>query len=279
MFAFITVRKIAVLSVVLYLALPVRLEAANGTIVNQKFYDRALKKGIEDCKNQEIKLGMLSLRIAEFSSSSNQKWSKVKFTSLLCLSEGEMSKSFFSELNSIDSSNFEVSFRRKINLLKAISGYEGLTFTNSDDFQRIEFWKKSENLEALNKASLTNTRESVLIEKAKNESGVNQFFYRSPLLLGMSCSILPGLGQAIQGNWGSGGIAFFLSALLLGTTIEFPNRGQVFTAGTSGLVFSMVYVGNIVNAAHQAAIYNESKTKKFRKSLKWSLFPELRLEF
>jgi len=83
----------------------------------------------------------------------------------------------------------------------------------------------------------------------------------------------------MQGNWGSAGTAFFLSAFILGTTIEFVHRGQVFAAGASAMLFSMVYLANIVNASSQAKTYNQTKTQKFRKSLKWYLFAELRLEF
>ncbi len=101
-FAFMIVHKIAVLSVVLSSLIPIKLKAASSPV--QAFYANALKKGIEDCKNHEIKLGMLSLRMAELGSSSDQQWSQAKFLSLLCSSEAEILKSFYSEINSLDSS-------------------------------------------------------------------------------------------------------------------------------------------------------------------------------
>ena len=100
-----------------------------------------------------------------------------------------------------------------------------------------------------------------MIERVKKESGLEEFSYRSPFFLALSSAFVPGLGQAMQGNWGSAGTAFFLSAFILGTTIEFVHRGQVFAAGTSAMLFSMVYLASIVNASSQAKTYNQTKFK------------------
>lgn len=100
---------------------------------------------------------------------------------------------------------------------------------------------------------------------------------KSPALAGTLSAILPGAGQAYTGSWQSGAMAFVLNALFLSATLELQDKDLHATALASGVVFSITYLGNILNAAESARIYNQNYYAPKIEEEKAKRFPELTL--
>lgn len=95
------------------------------------------------------------------------------------------------------------------------------------------------------------------------------------LAAGLS-AVLPGAGQVYAGSYQSAAVAFLLNALFLSATLELNHKELHATALASGLVFSVAYVGNILNAAHTATVYNENSNSNTINHQKDLSFPELK---
>ena len=100
---------------------------------------------------------------------------------------------------------------------------------------------------------------------------------KSPALAGSLSALLPGAGQAYTGSWQSGAMAFVLNALFLSATLELKDKNLDNTALVSGVVFSITYLGNILNAAESAKLYNKNSNKTLIETEKQKQFPELQL--
>lgn len=100
---------------------------------------------------------------------------------------------------------------------------------------------------------------------------------KSPLLAGTMSALLPGSGQAYTGSWQSGAMAFLLNALFLSSTIELADKDLHATSLVSGVVFSITYIGNILNAAENARIYNQNYYQSEIEAEKAKRFPEFTL--
>ena len=100
---------------------------------------------------------------------------------------------------------------------------------------------------------------------------------KSPAIAATLSAILPGAGQFYDGSWQSGALAFVLNALFLSATLELQNKDLHSTALVSGVVFSITYVGNILNAAESAKIYNQNYYRSEIESEKRRQLPELSL--
>lgn len=98
---------------------------------------------------------------------------------------------------------------------------------------------------------------------------------KSATLAGFLSAAIPGAGQAYIGNYQSALMSFVLNALFLGATIEFNNKGLPNAALTSGVVFSIFYVGNITGSVQATRALNLKSQEGQRKELRQSLFPEL----
>lgn len=100
---------------------------------------------------------------------------------------------------------------------------------------------------------------------------------KSPALAGTLSAIVPGAGQAYTGSWQSGAMAFVLNALFLSATLELADKDLDAAALASGVVFSITYLGNILNAAESARIYNQNYYSPQIEEEKTKRFPELTL--
>lgn len=100
---------------------------------------------------------------------------------------------------------------------------------------------------------------------------------KSPALAGTMSAILPGSGQVYTGAWQSGIMAFVLNALFLSTTLELEDKDLHSTALASGVLFSITYLGNILNAAESARVYNRNSSASQIELEKKRQFPELEL--
>jgi hypothetical protein len=98
---------------------------------------------------------------------------------------------------------------------------------------------------------------------------------KSPGIAAGLSAVIPGAGQAYVGSYQSAIVAFILNALFLSATLELERKEMHATALASGLVFSVVYFGNIFNAAHTATVYNSNLNRAEVDRHKAELFPEL----
>jgi hypothetical protein len=98
---------------------------------------------------------------------------------------------------------------------------------------------------------------------------------KKPWLAGTLSAVLPGAGQIYNGNLESGLFSFVLNALFLGATLELHNKNMNSTALASGVVFSVLYVGNIVGSVQASHSLNTISQEPARKELQLRDYPEL----
>jgi hypothetical protein len=98
---------------------------------------------------------------------------------------------------------------------------------------------------------------------------------KNPWLSGGLSSVVPGLGQVYNGNYQSALFSFALNALFLSATLELQDKKMHATALASGVMFSVVYVGNIVGSVQSSRALNRNSQKDQKSEWKVNLFPEL----
>ena len=96
----------------------------------------------------------------------------------------------------------------------------------------------------------------------------------TPWVAGSLSAVLPGLGQAYAGSWQGAAVAFVLNVVLIGATIELAYRGLRFSASAAGLMASIFYLGDILNAADLADRHNQQTALPDRDKLEHLLIPE-----
>lgn len=100
---------------------------------------------------------------------------------------------------------------------------------------------------------------------------------KSAALSGTMSAVLPGLGQVYNGNYQSALFSFVLNTLFLSATLELHSKNMDATALASGIVFSVVYIGNIVGTIQSSRSINRQTQEPILLDLKSRLFPELLL--
>lgn len=98
---------------------------------------------------------------------------------------------------------------------------------------------------------------------------------KNPWIAGGLSTIIPGAGQVYTGAYQSAAVAFTLNVLFYSATLELQRKGLQSTSLASGLVLSIVYFGNIFNAANSSKIYNENYNRSNTEDYIKSNFPEL----
>jgi hypothetical protein len=131
--------------------------------------------------------------------------------------------------------------------------------------------KKKDNLEKDDLKGLAHQKE---ISELDREDGK-----KKPWVAATLSGIIPGAGQVYNGNYQSAAISFIFNALLLFSTIEFHQHDLDWPAATSGFLFSMTYVGNIISSGRDAKSYNNLVNTQRNEYLKKELMPELSLSF
>ncbi|HXH31558.1 MAG TPA: hypothetical protein VNJ01_12140 [Bacteriovoracaceae bacterium] len=159
--------------------------------------------------------------------------------------------------------------RERTKLLRAFA-YDSpeLTGVNLDLSRRWASWDQRKNLDLSDLGT---------VELAEiHHKYATAAHTKKPWLAGTLSAVLPGAGQAYVGAYQSAVLAFAFNALLLGATIEFSRRDLDFAAATSGLAFSMTYLGNIASAVKGANSVNQSRSSGWEEALRRGLLPELR---
>ena len=140
---------------------------------------------------------------------------------------------------------------------------------------RLQTWGEKNNLEQLSNLSLSPYfSEKQKIDLKEIHSDLLKLPTKNPVFAGIASSILPGAGQAYAGAYQSAALAFVINALFLATTIEFANQKLPAAAIASGTLFSITYIGNILNAAESASRKNNNARLPEDLRLKRTLFPE-----
>ena len=100
---------------------------------------------------------------------------------------------------------------------------------------------------------------------------------KKPWLAGILSAIVPGAGQAYNGNFQSAVFSFVLNSIFLSATIELHREKMGAAALASGMLFSVVYLGNIMGSMESSHSLNENHQRPDRERLRDQVFPELRL--
>ena len=107
----------------------------------------------------------------------------------------------------------------------------------------------------------------------------NKYNKKNPWLAAGMSAIVPGLGQVYNGNYQSAAVAFIFNSLLIFTTLEFQKNDLTWPALTSGFLFSLTYVGNIVSSGKDAVMINNLYNYQRNQELKKHFLPEFNLSF
>jgi hypothetical protein len=143
------------------------------------------------------------------------------------------------------------------------------------DRSRIQLWQSRGSTAAFQNAATTyETHEVEKNRLLKMQELLTLAPSRSPVVAGIASALIPGLGQAYVGSWQAAGIALVLNALFLATTVELARHDLWAASAASGLVFSVTYIGNILNAIAAAETVNQVQSAPYERELKQKLFPE-----
>jgi TM2 domain-containing membrane protein YozV len=158
--------------------------------------------------------------------------------------------------------------KEQIHLLRAYAyDIPNLPDSNSDLQRRWGLWRsrKKTDLKDFNSPELNKIHEDYIV-------AINT---KSPVVAGVLSAILPGAGQMYIGAYQSAALALIFNGLLLGTTLEFSRKNMDVAALTSGTLFSMTYLGNILSATKGASQLNTSNAYPYERDLRRGLLPEL----
>jgi hypothetical protein len=98
---------------------------------------------------------------------------------------------------------------------------------------------------------------------------------KRPAAAGLLSAVIPGLGQAYAGSWSGAAVALALTGTLAVATVELARHDLPWAAGATGLMGSVFYVGNVMNAVDLAERVNERATRPAYDELEQLLLPEL----
>lgn len=100
--------------------------------------------------------------------------------------------------------------------------------------------------------------------------------YKNPYIAAIGSALVPGLGQLYNGTYQSAAISFVLNSLFLWSTINLADNDLDGAAVASGLVFSVTYLGNILNAVRGSKKINDLRMAPMKSRLQQEYFSELK---
>ena len=103
--------------------------------------------------------------------------------------------------------------------------------------------------------------------------------YKSPTQAAFYSALLPGAGHIYLGAYQSAAVVFIFNILTGISTIEFAHKNLIAPAITSGVLFSIFYVGGIYSAYEGAVKMNQMKFSEQKKALNSRYFQILIMEF
>jgi hypothetical protein len=164
--------------------------------------------------------------------------------------------------------------KRNSLLLKSFIYSEADPQLDQADHFKLDLWRLRQTTPYPSLSAFSNLKKENQKDLSYLQSELLSAPQKKPWLAATASAILPGAGQTYVGNFQSAAVAFLLNSLFLATTIELAKKDLPVSAVASGLVFSVTYFGNILNAADAAKKYNESSRRAPEQNLRKSLFPE-----
>ncbi len=164
-------------------------------------------------------------------------------------------------------------FYKKSQLQKKLFLGSENTLSKSDNI-RYQVWTQRNNpksLESLELKDLTISQQQAVNSYITSTRNIK---LKNPGLAA-SLSIIPGLGQTYLGTYQSAAISFTLNSLFLLAAKDFERQKQYGAAAASYMVFSITYVGNILNTYRSANNINNGSFEKHNDQLWEELFQDL----
>lgn len=143
----------------------------------------------------------------------------------------------------------------------------------SEQKERIELWQNRYERK-VNFHSFSNLSDPYI----QNYSSLQNSLLanvKSPATSGILSAMVPGLGQAYCGSFGAAALSFVINAAFGWATYDFFHNQQYGAGTTAGLVTSITYMGNILNAVKTAQRINDAHHREPESKLKKFLLPEL----
>ena len=144
--------------------------------------------------------------------------------------------------------------------------------SGNENHPRVKLWKNLYDKKLVKNLGM-NDPTFVALQNEYYQSSNN----KNPYVAGILSAFVPGAGQVYNGTYQSAVISFLLNSLFLWSTVEFERNRLNGPAVASGLVFSVTYVGGIMNAARGSNNINRMKSRNVKRKIKHHLFPELEL--
>jgi len=164
--------------------------------------------------------------------------------------------------------------KSKINLIKNLYLSSNSKLSHYDQ-KRFDIWSNKNNRKELEEMKLSKLSISQSSSVNNYISSVKKLKLKSPTLAG-SLSLIPGLGQSYLGAYQSAAISFVINSLFYMSAKDFEKKGQYNAANAAYLVFSVTYVGNILNSVNMANRINKNKKTPLQRELKDNLFQDLK---
>lgn len=145
---------------------------------------------------------------------------------------------------------------------------------SADQRLRIDLWKNRYKGKFANHQSLGLQNQNMLTEYSLLQQPL-LIDSKNPILAASLSTMIPGTGQLYSRAYGSAALALVVNSLFGWATYEFFNKNLYGAGGASAAVFSITYVGNIINATKTAQQINESEHREPEEKMKAYLLPEL----
>lgn len=163
--------------------------------------------------------------------------------------------------------------RNRFLILGALEKIVSLQHLQPEQRQRIELWK-NRYVKKLNPPMSQELSQSYLQTYSSLQSSLLTNV-KNPMTSGILSAMIPGLGQAYCGSFGAAALSFVINAAFGWATYDFF-RNNLYGAGTSaGLITSITYMGNIMNATKTTERINKAHHREPEAKMKEFLLPEL----
>ena len=146
---------------------------------------------------------------------------------------------------------------------------------NEENKIKIQVWNVRNNKKELEQISSKFVGPYWKNQISQYQAALEEIDTKNPLLAG-TLSIVPGLGQVYVGAYQSAAISFLINSLFFMGMKDFYNNKQYAASVAAGLVFSITYVGNILNAVNMAHLKNNQMLKPYEEKMYNDFFYDLK---
>ena len=169
------------------------------------------------------------------------------------------------------------SARSRAQLFRAFLAPEFTASLPDEPRTRLKLWtSRFSRSDFASIAQTSSVVPSLRIKLLEIHDGLARVPSKDPWLAAGASLLVPGAGQVYAGSFQSAAVAFVLNSLFLATTLELARKDFPAAAVASGMVFSITYIGNILNAANAANRFNMNARAPYEAELRGALFPEFK---